>query len=321
MRVPLVHGEGNFGSVDGDPPAADRYTEAKLTKAAENLLSELDQETVEHRDNYDGTRREPVVLPAQFPNLLVNGTSGIAVGMATNVPPHNLGEVLRACVTLIDNPDATLAVLMEKVKGPDFPLGGKIVSDRATLRKIYETGSGSIKVQGEWKEEDLGRGRSQIVVTSIPYGVDKGELEKTIGGIIEDRKLPQVLGLSNESNDKEGMRIALEVKPNTDPNLVMAYLYKHTPLQDNFAVNMTCLVLDAEGHPQPLRLGLRDVLRHENMRFDAGGSGISSQSARGISRRRDGQLLDSQFTGHRHGAGQPPRLEGSSGVKSFILNP
>src|SRR5436309_68073 len=132
MRVPLVHGQGNFGSVDGDPPAAYRYTEAKLTRAAVALLSELDQETVEFRDNYAGNRREPVVLPAQFPNLLVNGTSGIAVGMATNIPPHNLGEVLRACVFLIDNPDATVAVLMEKVKGPDFPLGGKIVTDRAT---------------------------------------------------------------------------------------------------------------------------------------------------------------------------------------------
>jgi DNA gyrase subunit A len=264
LRVPLVHGEGNFGSVDGDPPAAHRYTEAKLSKAAENLLSELDQETVDLRDNYTATKREPVVLPAQFPNLLVNGTSGIAVGMATNVPPHNLAEVLRACILLIENPDASVANLMEKVKGPDFPLGGKIVSDRATLRKIYETGSGSIKVQGEWKEEDLGRGRSQIVVTSIPYGVDKGELEKTIGGIIEDRKLPQVLGLSNESNDKEGMRIALEVKPNTDPNLVMAYLYKHTDLQRNFSYNVTALVPGEDGKTMVPRdgLSLKDVLRY-----------------------------------------------------------
>jgi DNA gyrase subunit A len=155
MRLPLVHGEGNFGSVDGDPPAAYRYTEAKLTRAAENLLNELDQETVELRDNYAGNRQEPVVLPAQFPNLLVNGTSGIAVGMATNIPPHNFGEVLRASLYLIDNPDATVAMLLDRVKGPDFPLGGKIVTDRATLRKIYEEGTGSIKVQAEWKEENL----------------------------------------------------------------------------------------------------------------------------------------------------------------------
>jgi DNA gyrase subunit A len=264
MRVPLVHGEGNFGSVDGDPPAAYRYTEAKLTKVAEYLLSELDQETIDLRDNYAGNRQEPVVLPAQFPNLLVNGTSGIAVGMATNVPPHNLGEVLRACVTLIDNPDATVAVLMEKVKGPDFPLGGKIVTDRATLRKIYETGSGSIKVQGEWKEEKLERGKSQIVVTSIPYGVDKGELEKTIGGMIEDRKLPQLLGLANETNEKDGMRIVLELKPNTDPNLVMAYLYKHTDLQKNYSYNMTALVPGPDGKTMVPRdgLSLKDILRH-----------------------------------------------------------
>jgi len=264
LRVPLVFGQGNFGSVDGDPPAADRYTEAKLTRAAENLLSELDQETVGYQPNYDATRREPLVLPAQFPNLLVNGTSGIAVGMATNIPPHNLGEVLRACVVLIDNPDATLAVLMEKVKGPDFPLGGKIVSDKATLRRIYEEGSGSIKVQGEWKEEDLGRGKTQIVVTSIPYGVDKGELEKTIGGMIEDRKLPQLLGLANETNDKDGMRIALEVKPNTDPNLVMAYLYKHTDLQKSFSYNMTALVPGSDGKTMVPKdgLGLKALLRY-----------------------------------------------------------
>jgi DNA gyrase subunit A len=264
LRVPLIDGQGNFGSVDGDPPAADRYTEAKLTQAAESLLSELDQETVDHQPNYDGTRREPVVLPAQFPNLLVNGTSGIAVGMATNIPPHNLAEVLKACVLLIDSPDATVAQLMERVKGPDFPLGGKIVTDRATLRKIYETGSGSIKVQAEWKEEDLGRGRSQIVVTSIPYGVDKGELEKTIGGMIEDRKLPQLLGIANETNDKEGLRITLETKPNTDPALVMAYLYKHTDLQKNFAYNMTALVPAEDGKTMVPKdgLSLRDILAH-----------------------------------------------------------
>ena len=264
MRVPLVHGEGNFGSVDGDPPAAHRYTEAKLTRAAENLLNELDQETVELRDNYTGSKREPVVLPAQFPNLLVNGTSGIAVGMATNIPPHNMAEVLRACVLLIDHPDASIAQLMEKVKGPDFPLGGKIVSDRATLRRIYEEGTGTIKVQAEWKEEDLGRGKSQIVVTSIPYSVDKGELEKTIGGIIEDRKLPQVLGLANETNDKDGMRIVLETKGGTDPNLVLAYLYKHTDLQKTYSYNVTALVPAEDGQTMVPKdgLSLKDILAH-----------------------------------------------------------
>ncbi len=203
MRVPLVHGQGNFGSVDGDMPASMRYTEAKLTAVSERLMSELRQRTVNMRPNYENTREEPVVLPAQFPNLLVNGSSGIAVGLATNIPPHNLGEVIRGCSLLIDNPEATIAQLLEKIKGPDFPLGGKVVTDRPTLRKIYEEGTGSIKVQGEWKVEEVGR-KKQIVITSIPYGVDKGKLEGDIGEIIETRKLPQLLNLTNESNEKEG---------------------------------------------------------------------------------------------------------------------
>jgi len=256
MRVPLVHGQGNFGSVDGDPPAADRYTEAKLTKAAEYLLNELDQETVETRANYDSTRQEAVVLPAQFPHLLVNGTSGIAVGMATNIPPHNFSEVLKASIVLIENPDATVAVLMEKIKGPDFPLGGKIITDRSTLRRIYEEGHGTIKVQAEWKEEKLEKGRTQIAVTSIPYGIDKGELEKVIATIIEERKLPQLTGQSNESNEKDGLRLVLEVKPGTDPNLVMAYLYKHTELQKTFSYNMTALVPSPAGKAMVPRDGL-----------------------------------------------------------------
>ncbi|MBA4065932.1 MAG: DNA topoisomerase [Isosphaera sp.] len=264
LRVPLVHGQGNFGSVDGDPPAAYRYTEAKLTRQAELLLGELDQETVDLVPNYDGTRRQPAVLPAQFPNLLVNGTSGIAVGMATSMPPHNLAEVLRACVVLIDNPDATVAVLMEKVKGPDFPLGGKIVTDRATLRKIYEDGTGTIKIQGEWKEEKLDKGRTQIVITSIPYGIDKGELEQAIGRIVEERRLPQLTGQSNESNERDGLRLVLEVRPGTDPNLVMAYLYKHTDLQKTFSYNMTALVPAGRGKDLVPRdgLSLKDLLRH-----------------------------------------------------------
>ncbi|MCX8140677.1 MAG: DNA topoisomerase IV subunit A [Gemmataceae bacterium] len=264
MRVPLVHGEGNFGSVDGDPPAAYRYTEAKLTAAAEALLSELAQQTVPMRDNYTGSKQEPVVLPAQFPNLLVNGTQGIAVGMATNIPPHNLAEVLRACIYLIDHPDATVAQLLDKIKGPDFPLGGKILTDRATLRKIYETGTGTIKVQAEWKEEPLPRGKKQIVVTSIPYGVDKGELERAIGAIIEERKLPQLVGLSNESNDKDGLRLVLEIKSDADPQLVMAYLFKHTELQKNFSYNMTALVPSEDGQTLVPRdgLSLKDLLRY-----------------------------------------------------------
>ena len=264
MRLPLVHGEGNFGSVDGDPPAAYRYTEAKLSKAAESLLSELDEDTVDMRDNYAGNRKEPVVLPAQYPNLLVNGTSGIAVGMATNIPPHNLGEVLKASILLIENPHATIPQLLEKVKGPDFPLGGKILTDKAALRKIYEEGTGSLKVQGEWKLEELAKGRQQIVVTSIPYGVDKGKLEGHIGSIIEDKKVPQLTGLSNETNEKDGMRIVLDIKPGTDPNLIMAYLFKHTKLQSSVSYNVTAVVPSADGKTVVPKdgLDLKEMLRY-----------------------------------------------------------
>jgi DNA gyrase subunit A len=274
MRLPLVHGQGNFGSVEGDPPAAYRYTEAKLAAVSDHLLAELRQRTVPMRPNFDNTTEEPVVLPAQFPNLLVNGASGIAVGLATNIPPHNLGEVLKGCVYLIDNPEATTAQLLDKIKGPDFPLGGKVVTDRATLRKIYEEGTGTIKVQGEWKVEEVGR-RQQIVITSIPYGVDQSKLESDIGAIIASRKLPQLLNLVNESNEKEGLRITLEMKSGSDPNLIMAYLYKHTQLQENFAYNLTCLVPVADEENErdgvsaprgertrPERLGLKAILRH-----------------------------------------------------------
>src|SRR5581483_3908115 len=181
--------------------------------------------------------------------------------LATNIPPHNLGEVIKGCVHLIDNPEATTAQLLDKIKGPDFPLGGKVVTDRTTLRKIYEEGTGSIKVQGEWKLEDLGR-KEQIIVTSIPYGVNKGNLEAAIGEIIASRKLPQLTNLVNESNEKDGIRIVLEIKPGTDPELVMAYLYKHTALQDNFAYNLTCLAPGTDGKLRPERLGLKDILRH-----------------------------------------------------------
>jgi DNA gyrase subunit A len=261
MRMPLVDGQGNFGSVDGDAPAHYRYTEAKLTRPAERLMAELRQRTVDMRPNFDGTKDEPVVLPAQFPNLLVNGTAGIAVGMATNIPPHNLEEVIRAAVHLIENPDASTAQLLDRIKGPDFPLGGKVVTERRTLRKIYEEGTGSIKVQGEWKFEDTGR-RQQIIITSIPYGVNKGTLEAAIGDIIANRQVPQLTNLVNESNEKDGLRIVLDVKQGTDPEMVMAYLYKHTALQESFPVNLTCLVPGADGKPQPERLGLKGILRH-----------------------------------------------------------
>jgi DNA gyrase subunit A len=261
LRVPLVVGQGNFGSVDGDAPAAHRYTEAKLAALSDRLMSELRQRTVDMRPNYDNTQQEPAVLPAQFPNLLVNGSSGIAVGLATNIPPHNLSDVIKASVHLIDDPDATTANLLDRLKGPDYPLGGKVVTDRATLRKIYEEGQGSIKVQAEWKSETHGK-REQIIITSIPYNVNKGNLELAIGEIINTRQVPQLLGLANESNEREGLRIALDIKPETDPELVMAYLYKHTALQENFAYNLTCLVPEDDDKTRPERLGLKQILRY-----------------------------------------------------------
>jgi DNA gyrase subunit A len=261
MRVLLVDGYGNFGAVDGDPPAARRYTEAKLTAVADHLLGELRQRTVDMRPTYNNEFDEPVVLPAQFPNVLVNGAAGIAVGMATNIPPHNLGDTIRAAVHLIDHKDATVANLLDLLKGPDFPLGGKIVTDRRSLRKIYEDGQGTLRIQAEWTVERSGK-KEKIVITSIPYGVNKGQLENAIGEIIAERKLPQLVDLTNETNEEEGLRIALEMKPDSDPNLIMAYLYRHTQLQENFAVNLTCLVPDEEGKPQPQRLGLKEILQH-----------------------------------------------------------
>jgi DNA gyrase subunit A len=262
MRLTLVHGQGNFGSVDGDPPAAYRYTEAKLSAVADYLMRELRQNTVEMRPTYNNETTEPVVLPAEFPNLLVNGSSGIAVGMATNIPPHNLGEVIRAAVYLIEDPDATTAELMNRVKGPDFPLGGKILTDRATLRRIYEEGTGTVKIQGEWKLEGEDSRNPQIAITSIPYGTEKEKLEAEIADIIESRKVPNLLGQTNETNEKDGLRITLDVKPGTDANLVMAYLFKHTSLQANFSVNLTCLVPGSDGTVKPERLGLKAMLRH-----------------------------------------------------------
>jgi DNA gyrase subunit A len=224
-------------------------------------MSEFRQRTVETRPNYDNTREEPVVLPAEFPNLLVNGCSGIAVGLATNIPPHNLGDVIKACVHLVDHSDASTAELLDRIKGPDFPLGGKIITDRKTLRHIYEDGSGSIKIQGEWKLEHRNK-KDFLVITSIPYGVDKGKLEQDMGAIIAERKLPQVFSLANESNEKDGLRIVMEVKVDADPDMIMAYFYKHTALQQTYSYNLTCLVPEADGSLRPERIGLKEMLRY-----------------------------------------------------------
>jgi DNA gyrase subunit A len=265
LRVPLVDGQGNFGSPDGDAPAAMRYTEARLTKAAQELLSELHKDTVDFRENYDGSEQEPTVLPARFPNLLVNGSAGIAVGMATSIPPHNFGEVVDATIALIDEPQATTKQLLKHVRGPDFPTGGQLVATKRELEEVYETGQGSLKLQGTWKVEEPGKGQSnpQLVLTSIPYAIERKTIVEKIAEIIIDKRLPQLLDVRDEST--EDTRIVCEIKKGTDPQLVVAYLFKHTPFQSNVSVNLTCLVpVKAGGQtkPTPARLGLRDILRH-----------------------------------------------------------
>jgi DNA gyrase subunit A len=264
LRYPLVDGQGNFGSVIGLAPAAERYTEARLTSISEQLMSELRYQTVDMRPNYDATREEPVVLPARYPNLLVNGSQGIAVGMATNIPPHNLAEVIKAAVHLIDADKPTVAQLMKYVKGPDFPLGGRIVTDRKEIRKAYEDGRGTIKVRGTWRFDKRGRKtlEKRIVIDAVPYGVETGPLIAAIGEIVASRKLPQLLNVNDETDDEHGLRLVLDIKSGDDAEAVMAYLYKHTALEQNFAMNLTALVPDEHGMPIPARLSLVEMLQH-----------------------------------------------------------
>lgn len=263
-RCPLVDGQGNFGSVMGLPAAAARYTEARLTQIAEHLMNELRYDTVEMRPTYDGAAEEPVVLPARFPNLLVNGTQGIAVGMATSIPPHNLGEVIKACIHLIDSPNATVAQVMKYIKGPDFPLGGRIVTDRTDLRRMYEEGRGSVKVRGEWRFDKDRRKEVQnrLVIYSVPYNVETGSLTAEIGNIIANRKLPLLEEVNDETDDRNGLRIVLELKNGADPDAVIAYLYKNTCLEQNFSYNATCLVPDESGMLVPARATLVEILQH-----------------------------------------------------------
>ncbi len=260
LRYPLVHGEGNFGSLDGDSPAAMRYTEAKLTAIAEELLRDVGQDTVEFRDNYDATLREPEVLPAALPQLLMNGSTGIAVGMATNIPPHNLGEVIDALVALIEQPKLQGKDLCKYIKGPDFPTGGEILNTKSELREIYENGHGPVRVRSQFKTEKDGR-KSNVVISSIPYATNKASIVEEIAQHIIARKLPQALDVRDESTDI--VRIVVEIKADASADQVMAYLFKHTSLQINFHVNMTALVPGTEGAAsQPARLGLRDICQH-----------------------------------------------------------
>ncbi|MBK6516991.1 MAG: DNA topoisomerase IV subunit A [Polyangiaceae bacterium] len=259
LRAPLVEGQGNFGSIDGDAPAAMRYTEAKLRALAGELLGELALRTVDWRPNYDGTRSEPIVLPARFPNLLVNGSQGIAVGMATSIPPHNLGEVIDAAVALIDDRELTTKRLLAFIKGPDFPTGGLLQASKRELEELYETGSGSVRLRGEWTTEDDAKKGVNIIVTSIPFGVERGAIVEKIAQVILSKKLPTLLDVRDESTTV--MRVVLELKKGADPQLVMAYLFKHTPLALNVQVNMTCLVPDpGKDTCGPKRLGLKEML-------------------------------------------------------------
>ncbi len=249
MRVPLVDGHGNFGSVDGDSAAAMRYTEARLHRMAMELLRDLDKETVDYGPNYDESLQEPRVLPARFPNLLVNGSAGIAVGMATNIPPHNLGEVINATVKLIENPDVTVEELMESVPGPDFPTGG-IIMGREGIRSAYETGRGSLTVRGKAHIEQTSTGRMRIIITEIPYQVNKSKLVTKIADLVREKKLTEISDLRDES-DRKGMRVVIELKNNCIPQVVLNKLFKHTPLQTGFGVIMLSLV---DGVPRTLTL-------------------------------------------------------------------
>lgn len=271
LRYPLVDGWGNFGSVIGLPPAASRYTEARLRPLAEHLMNELRYETVDYRPTYDAQHKEPVVLPARFPHLLVNGTQGIAVGMATSIPPHNLREVIDACIHLIHDRDASVAQLMKHIKGPDFPLGGRIVTERRELRQMYEEGRGSIKVRAEWKFDREKRQETpdRLVIDSIPYGVETGPLLSVLGDIVASKKLPQLIDAVDLSDAANGMKIVLRLKPGSDAEAVLAYLFKHTQLEQNFAYNSTCLVPEEHGGLVPRRLDLAGLLRHFlDFRFD-----------------------------------------------------
>ena len=261
MRYVLVDGHGNFGSIDGDPPAAYRYTEARLSKISEEMLRDIDKDTVDWDPNFDETRKEPKVLPSRFPNLLVNGSSGIAVGMATNIPPHNLREVIAACVHVLDDPEATLADLMQYVKGPDFPTKG-IIMGRSGIRAAYATGRGRVVIRARTEFEEFGKDRTRIVVTEIPYQVNKRMLIKNMADQVEDKRLEGISDILDET-DRNGMRIVIELKRDANPQVVLNRLFAQTQLQSSFAINMLALV---DNQTQPKILSLRHII-DEYLRF------------------------------------------------------
>ena len=255
MRYMLVDGHGNFGSVDGDPPAAYRYTEARLSKISNEMLRDIEKDTVDWDPNFDESRKEPRVLPCRFPNLLVNGSSGIAVGMATNIPPHNLREVIGACICVLDDPDATLGDLMEHVKGPDFPTKG-IIMGRSGIRAAYATGRGRLMVRARHEFEEFNNGRTRIIITELPYQVNKRMLIKVIADQVEDKRLEGISDIRDES-DRNGMRMVIELKRDANPQVVLNRLFAQTQLQTTFAINMLALV---ENQRQPKILSLRHII-------------------------------------------------------------
>ncbi|HEU4937489.1 MAG TPA: DNA topoisomerase IV subunit A [Vicinamibacterales bacterium] len=261
LRYPLIDGSGNFGSLDGDSAAAMRYTECRLARISDELLTEIDQATVPFRPNYDGTRTEPVVLPSRIPNLLINGATGIAVGMATNIPPHNLNEICTALIKLLGDADLSSVQLCRYVKGPDFPTGGQMLNSPAELKEIYKTGSGAIRLRATWEEGPVTRGGKTIYITSVPYTVNKATLVERIADVALSRKLPPLVDVKDLSTDD--VRIALELKKDADEKMVMAYLFKHTPLQTSFIVNLTCLIPTENPEVgRPERLDLHSMLWH-----------------------------------------------------------
>ena len=255
MRYMLVDGHGNFGSVDGDPPAAYRYTEARLSKISNEMLRDIDKETVDWDPNFDETRKEPRVLPSRFPNLLVNGSSGIAVGMATNIPPHNLTEVINACVCVLDDPEATMADLMDHISGPDFPTGG-IIMGRSGIRAAYATGRGKVIVRARTEFEEFGKDRMRIIVTELPYQVNKRQLIKNIAEQVKDKRLEGISDLRDET-DRNGMRMVIELKKDANPQVVLNNLFKQTALQSSFGIIMLALV---DNQKQPKILSLRQII-------------------------------------------------------------
>src|SRR5258708_1130356 len=253
MRVPLIDGQGNFGSVDGDMPAAMRYTESRLTKIAQSLLDDLDKDTVDFTANYDNSEKEPSVLPAKFPNLLGNGAGGIAVGMATNIPPHNLGEIIDACLALIDDPALAIEELIKIIPGPDFPTGALILG-RAGIRAAYPLGRGSIVMRGKAEIETLRKEREAIIITEIPYQVNKAAMVEKIGELVREKKIEGISDLRDES-DRDGYRVVIELRRDAVPDVVLNQLYRFTPLQSSFPANVVAL----DGG-RPLVMTLKDLL-------------------------------------------------------------